>query len=141
MTDTPDPFTEILPDQMASGRHSILIRPYAYGQLRIQLTRTDRPDGYAPPGHGSIVRELCTYEPRTAVRVVTLMRVAADPEAYCRTLETPHNCEAPGRGRIRLDNRAPFKCPDCGAESWNENDKRHRYCVRCHKFFDEGEPS
>ena len=25
-----------------------------------------------------------------------------------------------------------FKCPDCGAVSYNDNDIRERYCGRCH---------
>jgi hypothetical protein len=84
-----------------------LARLLDYGQYRIQLTRTDRPDPYAPPGHGSIVRELCTYQSKTCLGVVMWLRLAADPEALCRTYETPWNCEAPGHGRIRLDNQPP----------------------------------
>jgi hypothetical protein len=29
-----------------------------------------------------------------------------------------------------------FVCPRCGFESFNPSDKTHRYCVRCHEFFD-----
>lgn len=27
-----------------------------------------------------------------------------------------------------------FKCPRCGAVSWNSNDVREGYCGRCHEF-------
>jgi predicted RNA-binding Zn-ribbon protein involved in translation (DUF1610 family) len=37
--------------------------------------------------------------------------------------------------RTPLRKHTPFICPDCGAASWNPNDKTHRYCGRCHKFF------
>lgn len=30
-----------------------------------------------------------------------------------------------------------FKCPICGAISYNPNDARERYCVRCHRFVDD----
>lgn len=29
-----------------------------------------------------------------------------------------------------------FICPSCGAISFNANDVAHRYCARCHQFFD-----
>jgi hypothetical protein len=31
----------------------------------------------------------------------------------------------------------PFVCPFCGFKSYNPNDKRERYCVRCHVFIDD----
>jgi Zn-finger nucleic acid-binding protein len=30
-----------------------------------------------------------------------------------------------------------FVCPHCGAESFNSNDIRERYCGRCHVFVDD----
>ena len=30
-----------------------------------------------------------------------------------------------------------FVCPQCGAESFNPNDMRERYCARCHVFVDD----
>jgi hypothetical protein len=135
MTEEISPLLEVLSDQMVSKTHTILVQPFMFGQYRIQLTRVDRPDPFAPAGHGSIVREMCTYNPRTVATLALFLRLAADPEAYCRELERPWNCESSG-GRIRLDNRQPFVCPDCAAESFNINDKANRYCVRCHKFFD-----
>jgi hypothetical protein len=30
-----------------------------------------------------------------------------------------------------------FVCPHCGAKSWNPNDARERYCIRCHRFVDD----
>lgn len=35
----------------------------------------------------------------------------------------------------------PFVCPRCGAESFNPNDIRERYCGRCHVFVDDPPPS
>jgi hypothetical protein len=32
---------------------------------------------------------------------------------------------------------ASFVCPHCGAESFNPNDIRERYCGRCHQFEDD----
>ena len=38
----------------------------------------------------------------------------------------------------RLPLEAPsFTCRDCGFTSYNRNDMKHRYCVRCHKFMDD----
>jgi hypothetical protein len=31
-----------------------------------------------------------------------------------------------------------FRCPFCGFVSYNPNDLRERYCVRCHRFVDDG---
>lgn len=36
-----------------------------------------------------------------------ILIMSPDPEEYLRSLEQPWNCEAPGRGRIRLDNEPP----------------------------------
>jgi hypothetical protein len=30
-----------------------------------------------------------------------------------------------------------FVCPHCGAESFNPNDIRERYCGRCHAYVDD----
>ena len=35
------------------------------------------------------------------------------------------------------DERSAFPCPACGFVSHNPNDAKHRYCVRCHRFFDD----
>jgi hypothetical protein len=134
MSEDIKPLIEVLPDQMCSKTHTILVQGFLFGQYRIQLTRLDRPDPFAPPGHGSIVRELCTYNPHTAGTVALILRLASDPEAYCRELERSWNCEDPGHGRIRLDNPEPFKCPRCGFESYSPRDKQEKYCVRCHIF-------
>jgi hypothetical protein len=37
----------------------------------------------------------------------------------------------------RPSGKAPFTCPLCGAVSHNPNDKRERYCGRCHVFVDD----
>lgn len=140
MWDETKPLLEVLPDQMTSKTHTLLIQGYAYGQFRIQLTRLGGlEDRTAPPGHGSIVRELCTYSGQTAGSVALLLRLSSDPEGACELLAKPWNCEYPG-GRIRLDNTKPlFTCPRCGAESHNPNDAREQYCARCNAFVgDEG---
>jgi hypothetical protein len=51
------PILDLPRGSLKSPRHSIMVWPYALGQYRIHLM-DDRPDGYAPPGHGMIVREL-----------------------------------------------------------------------------------
>jgi hypothetical protein len=33
--------------------------------------------------------------------------------------------------------RPVFVCPRCGFNSYNSNDFRERYCVRCHVFVDD----
>lgn len=53
-----DTILEYRTGEMRSPRHSLLIRPYAFGQFRIVLTRVDHPDFWAPAGHGAILREL-----------------------------------------------------------------------------------
>lgn len=138
MSDEIKPLLAVPSDQMTSKTHTLIVMPFAYGQFRIQLTRLDRPDPFAPIGHGSIVREMCTYSPHTAGNIVLMLRLAADPEAYARELERPWNCEHPG-GRIRLDNCEPYTCPRCGFVSHSPRDKQEKYCVRCHVFEDDGD--
>jgi hypothetical protein len=75
----------------------VTVIPYLGGQYRIQLLRMDFPMDV------NIVREMCTYLPTTARMALGDLQMAEDPEEYCRTLESVYNCEAPGRGRIRLD--------------------------------------
>jgi hypothetical protein len=57
-------------------------------------------------------------------------------EWYCEHIPDPEKMIDAMRFTGHLGDRDPFVCPDCGAESWNLNDKAHRYCARCHKFFD-----
>lgn len=105
MTSNEDPLlVEVRQGTMFSPVHTVLVRPYLYGQFRIQLTRIDKPEPYAPEGHGTIVRELCTYRQDIMIETVARLAVASDPEEACRDMERPWNCDAPGRGRIRLDN-------------------------------------
>lgn len=95
---------------MANPKYSILVHSYLGGQFRIQLTRVDLPDSYAPEGHGTIVREMCTYHRTTALAVVADLGGSDDPEKTARGYARPWNCESPG-GRIRLDNK-PEDRPD-----------------------------
>lgn len=98
-------FHEVLPKDMTSKRHSIIVRRFMFKQWRIQLTRVGLPvQWYAREGHGDIVRELCTYRPIRMAEVVAQLQLAEDPEAWCREQEKASNCDAPGHGRIRLDN-------------------------------------
>lgn len=94
---------ELGPDVMQNPRYSVVVRRYLFGQLRIQICDQTLRDPFAPPPHGSIVREMDTYRMEKLAEVLPALRSAPDPLALCREWETPANCEAPGRGRIRLD--------------------------------------
>ena len=83
--------------------YTVLVRSYALGQFRIQLTDIRMPDPYAPPMHGSIVREMCTYFQGKAEWMTDWLCQHPEPELLCKLFETPSNCDAPGHGRIRLD--------------------------------------
>jgi hypothetical protein len=101
--------------QLRSPRHSLLIRPFLFGQFRIQLTRVgnEMVPG-APAGRGDIVRELCTYSRTRASIVATALRDAEDPEQRAEEFANPWNCEGPG-ARIRLDN-----CPEDRPETMGQ---------------------
>lgn len=89
-----NPIFKIPSAAMANGAYQIEVWPYAFGQYRIQLESSqDRTE---------IVRECCTYNADKAIEVLKALKVSTDPEAYLRTLETPHNCEGEN-ARIRLD--------------------------------------
>lgn len=87
------------PDMMRNENYGLLIEPYLLGQHRIKLIdmRLD--------GDSNIVRQLCTYKLATASATLLALATADDPEAYCRELAKPWNCENIERGRIRLDNK------------------------------------
>lgn len=87
----------------ADGRHTLLVVPFLLGQFRIQITDLEQPDRHAPEGHGSIVRELCTYQIDRLSEVLDELEAAADPLAQACTYERPWNCKYAG-DRIRLDN-------------------------------------
>ena len=89
--------------ELAHPDYTVLVEAFAFGQYRIRLTDKTQPDSFAPAGHGSIVRELCTYHESKAYETVDALAKADDPLAYCVSLERPYNCEYEG-GRIRLDN-------------------------------------
>lgn len=98
----PDPITERF--DLVAPHYSILVEAYMFGQHRIKLCKRmpGEPADYRE--HGGSVREMCTYKRDVAQLTVSQLAMSPDPEAFCRTLETPYNCEVPGRGRIRLDN-------------------------------------
>lgn len=52
------PIVDVRADKMKDKRHTILVKGYAFGQFRIQVTDIKRPCSFAPPGHGAIVRQL-----------------------------------------------------------------------------------
>lgn len=90
----PGLLSEVKPRLMASPNYRLLVWAYIAGQIRIQLWKAADWNG--------AVRELCTYKPETARRVIADLMASKDPEAYCRSLENEYNCEGPGE-RIRLD--------------------------------------
>jgi hypothetical protein len=71
---------------MVSPTHSMLVRAGEDGCYRIQLTRIDKPEPFAPPGHGKVVRELCTFSVETAEETALTLAKSKDPERYCRSL-------------------------------------------------------
>lgn len=93
----------VIASECVNPRFTVLVRPYAFGQFRIQICDRAQPDPHAPYGCGSIVRELCTYRRETCSRVVFDISQSVDPPATARTYEQPWNCEGKG-DRIRLDN-------------------------------------
>jgi hypothetical protein len=100
--------TELFSEDMKNGNYTIICHPYAFGQIRIQLTDLRKPDNTAPSGHGTIVRELDTYKTEVASKCISELSESEDPEKYCVSLERDWNCEYSGDGpihgdRIRLD--------------------------------------
>lgn len=83
--------------------YTVLVRSYAFGQYRIQLTDATLPAPYSPQGHGAILREFCTYDQKKAEVMTDALGLASDPVQFANTLETLTNCDCPGSGRIRLD--------------------------------------
>jgi hypothetical protein len=73
--------------------HSVLVRADENGGYRIQLTRTNTPEPFAPPGHGKVVRELCTFSVETAEETALKLAKSKDPEGYCRSLIRPGNTD------------------------------------------------
>lgn len=101
--DYPRPYADLDRLELRHPDYTVLVEAFAFGQFRIRLTDKTKPDPYALSGHGSIVREMCTYHLATAESTVAALAEADDPPAFCRALERPWNCEYE-RGRIRLDN-------------------------------------
>ena len=99
-----DLFLSVRSIDMENSNYSVIVQLYLFGQFRIQITDIKTPDPLAPPGHGSIVREMCTYNPLTCAETVFNIKNAKDPEKFAESLANEKNCEHPG-GRIRLDNK------------------------------------
>lgn len=115
MNNDPDLILDLPAGKLRSSKHSLVIRPYLFGQYRLQLMDVTKFDPHASEGHGSIVREMCTYKAETAFSVARQIANEPDPEAFCRTFEEKWNCERPGFGRIRLDEKIedhPEMMPD-----------------------------
>lgn len=102
-----------------TGRYVILIHRFAYGQFRIQLCDTLKPD-YGDEGAGQIVREMCTYDGGKAAEVLAELVTVDYPEKFCEAMATPWNCEYPG-GRIRLDNT-----PESRPETINQQPRKKK---------------
>jgi hypothetical protein len=79
-------------------KYKVVVRAYTFGQFRLQLCEWFEEN---------IVREACTYDRMTAIKVKDEIAMADDPEAYLNSLAKPWNCEYPN-GRIRLDNMPPI---------------------------------
>ena len=89
-------------DQMCNQRYTVLVYDYAFQQKRIQVTDIQKPDGDAPPGHGTIVKQLCTYHEDVAVSVVAKLQASEDPIECVESLRKPWNSEGPD-DVVRLD--------------------------------------
>lgn len=106
-----------------------------------------------PAGPGKYDNECTTARESTGADAVVLVvfnghhghgfavQSAAGPmgmEALCRSLEA-----IVAEIRANLPPGAPedvppaFTCPRCGAQSWNQMDRVHQYCGRCHLFVDD----
>ena len=96
------PLAYVPPSSMANQRYAVQVMPYAFGQYRLQLLDTARPDCLWPD-LPSIVREACTYHAVTMAGRVAELIASADPEATMERWAAPYNCEGKGE-RIRLDN-------------------------------------
>lgn len=86
------------------SHYTVVVRLYLFQQYRLQLCDSRQPDPYAPPMHGSIVQEMCTYVERKAEAISDLLCMVKDPLALARAFAEPWNCDGPGQ-RIRLDSR------------------------------------
>lgn len=96
---------EVEAKDMRAKDRTILVLDNLCNQFRIKITDISRGTGHcgAPPGHGDIVQEMCTYKMMTMARACAELMSAKDPVKLARSWARPHNCEHEG-GRIRLDN-------------------------------------
>ena len=93
------PVIEITFPEMTNKDYAVQVWPYLFGQFRIQLFQRSTPDG-----EGGLVREMCTHQSETTVKISLDLKQSPDPEAFCESLARPWNCEGPG-ARIRLDSQ------------------------------------
>lgn len=68
----------VLPEQMADSKYSIIVRMFFAGQFRIILCNSSIYDPDAPKGHGAIELNLCTYKFSTMMRVVDEIKKSSD---------------------------------------------------------------
>lgn len=87
------------PHLFVNKNYGALVVPHAFGQYRIKLLDMRKMS------HDNIVREMCTYQDLTMFLAISALVAAEDPEQWCRSIARPWNCEEPGKGRIRLDNK------------------------------------
>lgn len=81
---------EVPPDRMGSNVHALIVRNGVDGQMWVELYR-----------ELDLVRTLTTFRPVAIMAIVDRLRLARDPETYCRRIERPWNCM--WGGPIRLD--------------------------------------
>ncbi len=86
-----------------NDRYEIFIVPYTFDQYRIQICDNTILVDDLP----NIIREMCTYQETTKIKVVKDLIESEDPLITADTYAKPYNCEGRG-GRIRLDNQS--KC-------------------------------
>lgn len=82
--------------------YTVIVQNFMFGQYRIQLCDSRIYDPGAPPMHGGVVQQMCTYHRDKAEWMTDQLYLAKDPLAFAKSFATPTNCEFDG-GRIRLD--------------------------------------
>jgi hypothetical protein len=65
---------QVIASQCVNPRFTVLVRPYLFGQFRIQICDRAQPDPHAPEW-GSIVRELYTYYNREVLARIICIRL------------------------------------------------------------------
>lgn len=96
------PYIALAANTMKNQRYTLLVYRYVFGQFNIKVTDVSKPDASAPPGHGEIVKMLCTYIPDTLRNVLAKLQHSDDPVECVESMRTSHNSEGPD-DVVRLD--------------------------------------